>query len=211
MNINQFKNNGDHKNIPPLDAGTYSAVCSGVIDIGTHMKEWKGEETPKNQLILMFDFPTETIEIDGKQMPRCLSLKLTKSMHENAMFRKHLIAWRGRDFTDEELNDFALSKLLGAPVTIGIIQKEYKGKIYANISTLGKATKGTEQKATRKIYFDMGDETTYSAIEELPDWIVTLINKSAEAIATKQCFMKNKGVTKATEHVDDATDNDVPF
>jgi len=209
MNINQFKNGGN--NFPPMNAGTYPAVCSGVIDIGTQSVDFAGEHKSTPQLILLFDFPTETIEIDGEQKPRCLSLKMTKSVHEQAKLRKHLIAWRGRDFTDIELQDFALSKLLGVSANINVIQKDYNGKTYAAIATISKPMKGTEQKPTRKIYFDLADKDTYSAIEELPDWIVCLINKSAEAITMKWVFAKNKDVSKATEQVADATDDDVPF
>jgi len=209
MNLKNFKNGED---FPLMSAGTYPAVCAGVVDIGTQRTEYNGEHSTQNQLILLFDFPTETIEINGVQKPRCLSLKLRKSVHEKASLRKHLTAWRGRDFTDEELDDFHLSKLLGVSANVTIVHKDYNGKTYANISAIGKPMKGTEQKPTRKIYFDMADKNTYSAIDELPDWIIGLINKSAEAIATKWVFAKNKDVSKATEHVDDATDNDdVPF
>ena len=72
MNINQFKNGGGNQ-FPPMSAGTYPAVCSDVIGIGTQSTEYNGEHTTQNQLILLFDFPTETIKIDGQQKPRCLS------------------------------------------------------------------------------------------------------------------------------------------
>jgi hypothetical protein len=208
MNINQFKNGG--QDFEPLDAGTYAAVCVGVIDIGTHTTTWEGKAITRDQLILMFDLPTETIEINGEQKPRCLSLTLTKSMSDKSNMRKHLRSWRGRDFTEIELEDFALLKLLGAPANVGVVQTKKEGKTYANISTIGKAMKGTEQKATRKIYFDLADPDTYGAIEALPDWIVTLINKSAESILTKKVFMKES--TKAqvaqmrTESVDAGDD-----
>jgi hypothetical protein len=76
---------------------------------------------------------------------------------------------------------------------------------------LGKAMKGTEQKATRKIYFDLADEDTYDVINELPNWMIGVINKSAEAIARKIVFMKTQNGAAPTAHVDDATDDDVPF
>ena len=189
MNINQFNSGGSSH--PPMDAGTYFGVCVGVVDIGTHTETWEGKDIVRNQLILLFDFPTETIEINGEQKPRCQSLKLTKSTHEQAKLRKHLIAWRGRDFTDDELKDFSLRKLLGIPASIGVIQDTYNGKTYAKILTLGKLPKGVElPKADRKIYFDMLDADTYDAIEELPDWIIKEINQSAEAIAHNKVFMK---------------------
>jgi hypothetical protein len=85
----------------------------------------------------MFDFPTETIEINGEQKPRCISITLTKSTHEQAKLRKHLVSWRGRDFTEDELADFALTKLLGVPANVGVTQTKKEGKTYANISTIG--------------------------------------------------------------------------
>ena len=85
MNINKFNSGGS--TFPPMDAGTHPAVCVGVIDIGTHTDTWEGKSITKDQIVLLFDFPTETIEIDGKQKPRCLSLKLTKSRHEKSKMR----------------------------------------------------------------------------------------------------------------------------
>ena len=65
MNINKFNNGGSH--FPPMDAGSHAAVCVGVIDIGTHTETWEGKSFTKDQVILLFDFPTETIEIEGEQ------------------------------------------------------------------------------------------------------------------------------------------------
>ena len=210
MNINQFNSGGQH--YPPMDAGTYPAVCVGVVDIGTHTETWEGKEITRNQLILLFDFPTETIEINGEQKPRCMSLKLTKSTHDQAKLRKHMIAWRGRDFTDDELKDFHLSKLLGVPATVGVIQKTANGKTFASISMLSKLSKGTEPpKATRRIYFDLADAETYSAIEELPDWIISEINKSAEAIAAKKVFMKESTKSSVAQMGSVPDEDETPF
>jgi len=211
MNINQFTGRDGGSNIPPMEGGTFTAVCSGVVDLGTHTTEWNGEVKQRNQLLLMFDFPTETIEIQGKEMPRCLSIKLTKSQHENSKFRQHIISWRGRDFTQDELDDFHMSKLLGVPATVSVIRKEVNGKKYANISTIAKAIKGIDVKPTRKIYFDMSVSETYGAIEELPDWVICLINQSAEAIAHKWIFSKKASVIETANAVSATPEDDTPF
>lgn len=211
MNIKDF-NNGGGMNFPPMDAGTFHAVCSGVIDIGTHTETWDGKELVKNQLILLFDFPTETIEINGEEKPRCLSLKLTKSTNEQAKLRQHLISWRGRDFTDDELKDFELRRILGVPAMITVVQKtNQRGKTYSQIKTVGKAMKGFEcPKDCRKLYFDMDNKETYSEIENLPDWIIAEINRSAEAKAANWVFAKGNTVDDAT-HVEQEGGDDVPF
>ena len=71
--------------------------------------------------------------------------------------------------------------------------------------------KGTEQQASRKIYFDLSDADTYSAIESLPDWLVELINKSAEAIASKVVFMKGNTAGQAEQDNGVTDDENVPF
>ena len=195
-----------------MEAGMHLAVCVGVVDIGTHTETWEGKELIRNQLMLLFDFPTETIDINGEQKPRCMSLKLTKSNRDTSNFHKYLTSWRGRWFTEEELKDFHLTKLLGQPAIVGVTQKTSNGKTYSKISTIGKPIKGAETpKATRKIYFDMADENTYSAIEELPDWIIKEINSSAEAIAAKKVFMKDKTATQVAQMGNDESGEDVPF
>jgi len=196
-----------------MESGTFQAVCVGVVDIGTHTEEWQGKAITRDQLILLFDFPTEMIEINGEQKPRCLSLKLTKSQDEKSNMRKHFTSWRGRWFNEEELADFHMSKLLGVPATITVAQKTGNGKTYANISSVGKAMKGMEQKASRKIYFDLMDADTYSAVEDLPDWIVKEINSSAEAIATKTVFMKGKAAQQVAQMGNEGCDegDDCPF
>jgi len=212
MNLNQFNNGGQH--FDPMEAGSHPAVCVGVVDIGTHTETWDGKDLTRSQLILMFDFPTETIEINGEHKPRCMSLKLTKSTHKQAKLLRHLISWRGRGFTADELNDFSLTKLLGVSAMVNVIQKTVNGKAYSNISTICKPPKGMAMPTSdRKIYFDMADAETYGAIEELPDWIVKEINTSAEAIATGHVFMKSNTKAHVAQMGGEAVDggDDVAF
>jgi len=197
MNVKDFAKYNSNTAVEPLVAGTYSVVCAGVIDIGTQNNIWEGIEKLQNQIVLLFEFPSETIEVQGVHMPRMLSMKMTKSMHEMSKMRKTFAAWRGRDFTPQEMQDFELSKLLNVCAT-AIVKQEVKksGKTVASISSLGKAVKGFKVDCNKSIYFDLNDKSTYSAIADIPAWVVNMINDSKEAKQRNLFFTKEQQEAK---------------
>jgi hypothetical protein len=172
-----------------MDAGTYSAVICGIIDLGTQTVEWDGVQKQQPQLLLQIEFPSETYESKGATRTRILSTTVTKSVHEKSTLRKHLTSLFGRNLTSAELDDFELSDLLGKPATVSVIQKpKLNGERCASISSIGAPMKGVDVKATRETYFDLADPSTYAAVQELPGWMQEKINQSAEAIASKLTF-----------------------
>ena len=56
---------------PPIPAGTYLAVCSMMIDLGLQYNERFGNTSPK--VLIGWEIPGETIEIDGEEKPRMIS------------------------------------------------------------------------------------------------------------------------------------------
>jgi hypothetical protein len=193
MNINQWNKNGGTDDIAPLAGGTYVAVCVGIIDIGTQVSEWNGERKERNQILIMFDFPYERIEINGEDLPRCMSIRVTKTLDSKGNFRKYCSSWRGRDFTADELLDFDLQKIIGAPAMITVTENVKDGKTMSYISGIGKLIKGqTPPTPTRKLYFNMQVPESYGVIEKIPNWMVETINKSLEVQATKHYFKKGQ-------------------
>ena len=51
--------------IAPIDAGTYPAVCYGLIDIGLQWSETYRKSSPK--VVILWELPTEKIEIGGEE------------------------------------------------------------------------------------------------------------------------------------------------
>jgi len=175
-NIGTFK----PPSAPPMEAGTYTARCTGVIDLGIQRTTWEGNEKLTPQLILIFEFPTELIEYDGEQRPRWMSITYSKSIDPKAKLRIHLQSWRGRDFTDEEMRDFDIAKVLNAPCTIVVSHTERNGNTYANISSIGKMMKGVPEPANvnKQFHFDIDDDATWGCFAGLPEWMQTKINGS---------------------------------
>ena len=162
---------------PPLEAGSYPAVCYGLVDIGWQYNEAYKKSSPK--LIIMWEIPGETITIDGEEKSRVISQTYTVSLNEKATLRKDLASWRGRDFTDEELKGFDIKTIVGAPCLLSIVHKESNGRTYANISGVMALPKGIKRPrgTLDEVIFDL-DTSDLSEIADLPDWIQKRIFES---------------------------------
>ena len=85
--------------LPPVPAGQYLAVCVGVYDLGEQYSEKFKNYSPK--IMISFDIPTLTIEVDGKQEPRQLSREFTISGKNNSKLRAFISSWNGTQYSDE--------------------------------------------------------------------------------------------------------------
>ena len=164
----------------PIEAGAYPARCVGVVDLGIQHNDFNNKDQEKVRLI--FELPTERVQVDGEDKPRWLSKPYTASLHEKATLRKDLDAWRGRPFTQEELAGFDLKNVLGAPCILTVVNAEGKnGGLYAKISGISKPMKGMEVPPLENpmILFDMDAEDASETIKELPAWMREEVEKSA--------------------------------
>jgi hypothetical protein len=96
--------------------------------------------------------------------------------------RKDLSAWRGRDFTAEELKAFDVSKLVGAYSMLNVTVSETNGKTYSNVAGISPLHKSMEKPAPvhKNQLFDLDDvdmgvfntfhESLQDYIKESPEW-----------------------------------------
>jgi hypothetical protein len=117
--------------LPP--PGTYPAVCYRVIDLGTQDVEWAGEAKKKHKISLSWELHDPDCQMDDGR-PMSIHSTYTLSMHENATFRKHLEAWRGKPFSEDDFKSFAIENLIGVPCYIGVIHD--KTGNWANVSAI---------------------------------------------------------------------------
>jgi hypothetical protein len=128
----------------PIEAGLHLSVCYGVIDLGTHYNPtW---DKRQRKVLIMWELPDVRIDVekDGQtvNLPRVLSNQYTLSLHEKSELYKHLISWRGKPFTPQELDGFNLFNIVGAPCQIQVMPVERSGKTYTNITSIVSAPKG---------------------------------------------------------------------
>lgn len=163
--------------IPPVPAGQYLAVCVGVYDLGEQYSEKYKNYSPK--LMISFDIPSVTIEVEGKQEPRQLSREFTISGKNNSNLRSFISSWNGVQYSDEAFGEFDPLTQVGKPAMINVLLNE-TGE-YANIDTimplfpgLMPPTTGTPLKV-----WDM-DKWDDKAFSELPAWVQDKIKKSSQ-------------------------------
>lgn len=172
----------------PIEEGTYMALCYGLIDVGDVYSEKYDKCSPKF-MILWELVGAGTVTIDGREFNRTVSNTYSKSLGTKSNLRKDLRAWRGREFTEEELKKFDMVNILGAPCQIQIINQTVNGKTFSNIAAIMNLPKGMPKpQATQDIVqwdfedHKIGDE----AWNMIPAWIKNLIesNETYQYITT---------------------------
>lgn len=182
-------------------AGTHVARCYQIIDIGTQHGEYQGKPTVRNQFIMFWELPNESMD-DGK--PFVVTKFYTNSLSEKSNLYGDLIAWRGREFTAEELAKFDLEKVLGAACMLCVVHKE-NGK--AMVSAISGLPKGMEcpPPINEKSAFWL-DDFDQAKFDKLPDGIKQLIMKSDEYKA-----MTSGKVAPIKQAAGQDFDDEVPF
>ncbi len=169
-------NEGSSTSIPLLPEDTYPAVCNMLIDLGDQYSE-KFDKTSR-QILICWEIPSEKLD-NGES--RRLSKTYTASLNSKGNLRRDLIAWRGRDFTLDELKAFDLKNIVGAPCMLQIIHRVGQdGVKRAIIGGIMKLPKGMPVPALTNGYtiFDLDDLDAEEKISELPEWIQDRIKGS---------------------------------
>lgn len=125
---------GKRTQFPVPPEGLHQGVCADVWDIYTRSRreEWGGGLTDKTRLVF------ELAKVNKETgRPYQVSQEYTASLFEKAKLRQHLESWRGRRFSEEELNDFELENLLGVNCQLQVIHNiGNDGIVYANIAAI---------------------------------------------------------------------------
>ena len=151
---------GEGRDFAPAPEGLHQAICVDVVDIGILKVVWAGKtkEQHKVRLVWQIDEPMA----DGR--PFLVMKRYTLSLHEKANLRKELESWRGRRFTDEELQGFDLEKLIGANAQLNVQHTTKEDKTYANVVSIVPLGKGMV-KIAAKDYIRMKDRKPEDAPE----------------------------------------------
>lgn len=190
--------------VPILEPGTYPAVCCQLIDLGMQYNEaWK---TSSRKVLVGWEVCGETVMVNGEAQPRIFSKTYTASLNEKAALRKDLNAWRGRPFTEEELQAFDLKSIVGAACMLTIVhQQSQNGKTYANLASIGGIPKGFPKPGltVSPLIYDI-DESDPATVDTLPAWIAEIIKKSPS-------YADRAASYSPIHDMPDDADGDLPF
>lgn len=188
-----------------LETGIYNAVCFGLIDVGTQDNDYGGEHKKQHQIIMKFELLDEFYEHDGEQFRSQFSQFYTLSLGSKANLRKHLVGWRGKEFTAEELQGFELRNILGKNCVL-VIGLTESGK--PKIESISKY-KGTPEESTRDLEYFSFEDFDGEFPEFMSDGIKRICVKSEEYADSKGVSDAPSGV--AEEPQIDNFDDDIPF
>lgn len=182
-------------------AGNHIARAYSMLEIGTVTEIIMNKSQTLRKVRIGWELPNETRifkEEDG-EMPFVISKEYTLSMHEKSNLRKDLKSWRGKDFTEDEVKMFDITKLLGVPCMLNIIHTPSKdgSRLYANIAGVTPMPKGVkcppQVNDTVELSYDQWDEEEFN---KLPDFIKDKMKTSVEYNA-----MRNPQQAHITEPV----------
>lgn len=125
----------------PVAPGMHLARCYRIVDLGTQKSEYQGQIKHLKKVMLQFEVHGEDESgkalVTAKNEPMSISKNFTLSLAEKATLRKDLQAWRGKDFTSDELRGFELKNILGAWAMITAAKSiGNNGKEYTNVISI---------------------------------------------------------------------------
>jgi hypothetical protein len=108
--------------------GVHQAICNMVVDCGVQPG---GKCAPRRQVYIRWEIPAERVEwMDAAgakhEEPMNIGRFYTASLSEKATLRRDLESWRGRPFSEEELQGFDLFKVLGTPCQLVVAHSEIR-------------------------------------------------------------------------------------
>ena len=165
--------------IPPMEPDVYMAVCTMVIDVGQQYSE--RYKNVSNQILLAFDIPDVTIEVDGVNKPRQISKRYTYSTNTKGNLYKLLCSWLNKKFSEDELGELDLFSLLGRGCQVQVTLKEDgKHNDIANVLALPRGMKTPESMNPYLSYDIDEDGFTGEKWDALPEWVRGIIERSEQ-------------------------------
>ena len=209
MSITATAKGGGTFQIAP--AGTHIGRCVQIIDLGTQKTNFQGREKRARKVRIAWELPEElaTFNADKGEEPFVVGKEYTLSLGDKATLRKDLEAWRGRAFTNEELEGFDLAKLLGVPCLLTIVHEVAKssGNNYAKIVSVTKIGKNMtcppQISAGLEYSIDQGKNEIF---QSLPEWLQDKCKQCEEWNAPAR-----EAAADAPEHTSHPEEDDVPF
>lgn len=162
---------------PTVDAGSYLAVCVGVVFIGEQyippFKDKSGRY--ENRLMFVWDIPAE---VDENGAPKQLSRAVNATSSAKGNLMSILSGWNSRTYTKEELAEADIDEQLGKPCMLTVSVNENG---YANVTAVSAIPKGipVPVSETPFIRFDV-NEWSDEGFAALPEWVQNRIKESTE-------------------------------
>lgn len=164
------------------ETGLVKAVCVAIADLGERTTSYMDIDSIKHMIALGFEIPTFTDKETGEEVSGYILWKqFTKSFNSKATLRKDLESWRSVPFTQEELEGFKLSGVMGKPAQINIGLTTGGNPKILNILPKGETSFEPANKPFMYSYEDPKQEN----IDKLPKYMVVEKDEVASVTSTQ--------------------------
>jgi hypothetical protein len=184
MSLIATTNSGGSFQIPP--EGNHLARCIRVIDLGTQTDAYNGKPKKHHRLMIGWELPEEKAVFDEErgEEPFLVSKEYTLSLDERANLLHDLESWRGKGFSEAELDAFDISQLLEVVCMVNVIHRvSAKKRKYASVNGITRVPKGMKDlvpgQVLPSIKYSIEDRRD-GAFEVLPEFIQEKIMASEE-------------------------------
>lgn len=208
---------GNFERCPP---GMHLARCYRIIDLGTQKSEYMGQTKYLHKVMLGWEI--HGTDDAGQpllmkdQRPFAIFKNYTLSWSEKANLRLDLQSWRGRPFSQEEMQKFDLKNVLGAFCMLNIIERPGKtdGKMYTNVDGVTPVPSiikqnGLPQGVNKTELFNLTDPDM-TMFETFSDNLKAKIKSSPEWQKLER-QMSGAGAPAAAPAAAADEDDDIPF
>jgi len=178
------KGNTDRFVVP---AGLQDAICYGVVHIGTHQEEFKGDKKMRNIIYILYELPsiTNTFDEDRGEEPAVISKKFTYTYSERGSLLDWIKTWSNGKINKKNINNFDIDKLVGIGCKLQVMEDEGENGSYSYIKGII-ALNDEEKKTLNKnalhnpIMVYSVDEHDPEKFETLHVWLQNKIKESQE-------------------------------
>lgn len=175
------------KQFTPVSEGLHQAVCVDVVDLGMKETQWGAKQ--KVRIV----WQVEELNDGGNR--QTVIKEYTMSLNPKATLRKDLETWRGKKFSEPELQGFDLEKLLEVNAQVQVVHNlADDGRIFSNVQAIVPVGRGMTALRPNN-YTRVKDRPTEQVTSPLP----THMEQAAAKLATMP------------PTVADMTADDVPF
>jgi hypothetical protein len=201
---NLGEGNFPKKQRPVPNEGTQIGRCYSIIDLGTHMKAFPGQEAVPTHLVqFAWEFPLLPQQVFNAEVgpqPLAVFNEYTASLGDKANLAKHLKSWTGLGVIPPS---FDLKMCLGQVCQIQIIHQRAKvaqlepkdsiygdGKVvYAKVQNIMQLMKDPVTKQyliqvppiiNKPLFLDLGDRFNWADFHACPKWIQDKIKTCLE-------------------------------
>jgi hypothetical protein len=162
---------GGKSNFTAHPEGQFAGVCVDVHDLGFLKTTWQGQEKVQHKIDVYFFCGEYKDGTDGKRYPLLVRDRFTATLSDKGRLKPFLQGWRGKKFTEEELQKFDLDNMIGAPALLTVEHNIVGDDTYANIVGCAKLPKVMEAPATPDDFVRFKDrkdaqETTVQGIKK---------------------------------------------